>query len=179
MKRYYYSETIADFLDCSPAAILGELTSSHIFSLEPGQRDAWIEQIHLLQNVLQPYRNDGKLYFEYSIPRLGRRIDVIVILRAVIFVLEFKVGEREFTSAAVDQVWDYALDLKNFHEASHDKVIAPVLVATAAQSILPHVAMTPHNDQLLLPIRSNAAVLGDVIRQVIAFTDGPCISAEK
>ena len=33
--------------------------------------------------------------------------------------MEFKIGETEFTLAGTDQVWDYALDLKDFHEASH------------------------------------------------------------
>jgi hypothetical protein len=51
---------------------------------------------------------------------------------SVLFVIEFKVGEREFTSAALDQVWDYALDLRNFHETSHAVAIAPILVATQA-----------------------------------------------
>ena len=66
---------------------------------------------------------------------MGQRIDVVFLIGAVIFVLEFKVGEKEFTSYAKDQVWDYALDLKNFHETSHEHFIAPILIATEAKSI--------------------------------------------
>jgi hypothetical protein len=89
--------------------------------------------------------------------------------------LEFKVGEREFVAHAVDQVWDYALDLKNFHEPSHAPPIAPVLIATAAPHIVPCVAATPQGDNVLLPIRSNVQTLPEVIRQVLAFVDGPDI----
>ena len=71
----------------------------------------------------------GKIYFEYSVPRIGQRIDVLLIIESAIFVLEFKIGERKYPSYAVDQVTDYALDLKNFHETSHDKFIIPMLNA--------------------------------------------------
>jgi hypothetical protein len=54
---------------------------------------------------------------------MGRRIDVVLLLPAAIVVLEFKVGERLFERSAIDQVWDYALDLKNFHTASHAPAI--------------------------------------------------------
>src|SRR4030065_11809 len=95
----------------------------------------------------------GAIYFEYAIPRMGKRIDVLLIIGSVIFVLEFKVGEMEFPSYAIDQVWDYALDLKNFHETSHEQYIAPVLIATEAVSVVSVVALTPQNDKLLPPIK--------------------------
>ncbi len=116
MRREYYSDTIANFLNTTPNEILGELVKSNDFALEQTQRDAWLEEINILQKALQLYK--GSIYFEYSIPRMGKRIDVVVITGSTIFVLEFKVGENEFPSHAIDQVWDYALDLKNFHETS-------------------------------------------------------------
>src|SRR5690606_36586954 len=94
------------------------------------QKDSWIEEIKILKSVLNLY--DGKLYFEYSIPRMGKRIDVLCIISSTIYIIEFKVGERQYTSNALDQVMDYALDLKNFHEDSHNRFIAPTLVATQA-----------------------------------------------
>src|SRR5690242_8298162 len=117
MTRYYYSESIPKFLEQSSSEILGELVR-HSNRDERTQKDAWLEQISILKNVLQPYRDQGRVYFEYSVPRLGKRIDVVALIGAVIFVLEFKVFEEIFTSYALDQVWDYALDLKNFHESS-------------------------------------------------------------
>ena len=111
MRRAYYSDTISDFQNRNNDEILGKLAQGNDFSLEQTQRDAWLEEIRILKQVLQPYK--GSIYFEYSIPRMGRRIDVVLIISSVIFVLEFKVGEKEFPTYAIDQVWDYALDLKN------------------------------------------------------------------
>src|SRR5579885_3843891 len=128
MGRAYYSDSIANFLISDPDRLLGILERRNEFSLELNQRDAWLEEIQILQSVLKPYQ--GGVYFENSIPRLGQRIDVVLLIGPAIFVLEFKVGEKEFPSYAIDQVWDYALDLKNFHETSHDRFIAPILIAT-------------------------------------------------
>ena len=107
---------------------------------------------------------------------MGQRIDVVVIIGAVIFVLEFKVGEKEFKSYAVDQVWDYALDLKNFHETSHNQFIAPILICTKAKPICYQVALTAHNDKLLFPIKSNTDLLGEVIGEVLKIIEGQDIN---
>jgi hypothetical protein len=112
MKREYYSDSISNFLRSSPAEILGKLAVNNDFALIQTQRDAWVAEIVILHDILRTY--EGSIYFEYSIPRMGRRIDVVLLIGPVIFVIEFKVGEREFTSYAIDQVCDYALDLKNF-----------------------------------------------------------------
>jgi hypothetical protein len=110
------------------------------FPVEQTQRDAWLEEVRILRSILLPFH--GAIYFEYSIPRMGQRIDVVILIGPAIFVLEFKVGEEEFTSQALDQVCDYALDLKNFHETSHEPYIAPILIATKAKSANPVVAAT-------------------------------------
>ena len=120
MKREYYSDSIAAFLSASTDTILIQLAKNNDFDLQQTQREAWLQQIRMLQSVLNPFH--GAIYFEYSIPRMGQRIDVVLLIGPVIFVLEFKVGERGFPLAAIDQVCDYALDLKNFHEPSQ---IAP------------------------------------------------------
>ncbi|MHC4439688.1 MAG: hypothetical protein ACYS3S_20210 [Planctomycetota bacterium] len=170
MKREYYSDSIANFLNTSSEEILGKLASKNEFSLEQTQRDAWIEEIDILRKTLSPYQ--GYLYFEYSIPRMGQRVDVIVLIGSVIFVLEFKIGEKEFHSHAIEQVWDYALDLKNFHESSHNRFIAPILIATKAQNVDFDVATTPQNDKLLFPIKSNIDSLIEVIKNVLLFSVG-------
>jgi hypothetical protein len=170
MRREYYSDTIANFLETSSNEILGKLAQSSEFALEQTQRDAWLEEIRILQNILQPH--NGSIYFEYSIPRMGKRIDVVLLIGSAIFVLEFKVGEKEFTSYAFDQVWDYSLDLKNFHETSHECFIAPILIATKAKVDTATVSTTPHNDKLLFPIKSNEELLSQVIDDVLHFVDG-------
>lgn len=169
MRRAYYSDKISDFHQRSNEEILGRLAQANDFALEQTQRDAWLEEINILRNTLRPHQ--GAIYFEYSIPRMGRRIDVVLVISSVVFVLEFKVGEKEFHSHAVDQVWDYALDLKNFHEASHTAFIAPILIATNAQ-VSTTIISTTHSDKLLIPIRCNKELLSQVIGDVLSFSDG-------
>lgn len=177
MKRSFYSSTILNFLSSSPENILGILADNNEFSLEQTQRLAWKEQIKILKETLS--KNEGKIFFEYSIPRMGRRIDVVVIIKNVIFVLEFKIGEREFLLSSMDQVLDYALDLKNFHETSHKHLIAPILIATAAENVTPIISATPHNDNMLFTIRTNVCLLKEVIGDVLRFADGETIDVES
>lgn len=177
LKRHYYSDSITRFLKSTDVEILGKLAMNNDFSLEQTQRNAWLAEINILQEALSSYR--GSIYFEYSIPRMGKRIDTVILIGPVIFVLEFKIGETEFASYAVDQVWDYALDLKNFHESSHDQFIAPILTATKAENVTPCVAATPQNDKLLLPIMCNVELLGQVIAEVLCFAEGVDIDPAK
>jgi len=170
MRREYFSDTIANFLRTSPNEILGKLAQSNEFALEQTQRDAWLEEIKILQNTLTPYK--GSIYFEYSIPRMGKRIDVLLIIGSAIFILEFKVGEEEFASYAIDQVWDYSLDLKNFHETSHESFIAPILIATKAKSTSVIISATSHNDKLLNPILCNGESLSQALATAMSFVDG-------
>src|SRR5262245_42053928 len=124
--RHWYGASIADFVATNSDKVLGQLTKNCSFRLLPTQRDAWLAQIELLR--VQINGLPGAIYFEFNIPRMGRRIDVVLLTGPCIFVIEFKVGEKLFDRSASDQVWDYALDLKNFHEASHQAAIVPVLV---------------------------------------------------
>jgi hypothetical protein len=170
MKREYYSDSMANFIKTAPDRILGILAANNEFSLEQTQRDSWLEEINILQKVLPRY--EGTIYFEYSIPRMGKRIDVVLLIGPAIFVLEFKIGEKEFSSYAIDQVWDYALDLKNFHETSHAPLIAPVLISTKAKITQSDVATTPQNDKLLIPIKCNVDLLDQIIDKVLTFAEG-------
>src|SRR6185312_6217363 len=117
MNPYFYSNTISDFLTTSTSEIFGTITRNSDFPDEPTQKGAWTHEIRILKEVLND--KEGRIFFEYSIPRMGRRIDVVLIISNVIFVLEFKVGEKDFNQSAFDEVWDYALDLKNFHKMTH------------------------------------------------------------
>ncbi len=170
MKREYYSDDIANFLNSTPESIYGKLAISSEFPIEQGQRNAWLAQINILQSILSTYQ--GRILFEYSIPRMGRRIDVVLLIGPAIFVIEYKVGEDTFHAYAKDQVWDYALDLKNFHEPSHAHFIAPILVATEAQNADSIISTTPHNDNLFSPVMTNVELLGDIIKQILSFVDG-------
>lgn len=178
MKRDYYSDSIAKFRDTSTNEILGILVkSSGGFAVEPTQRDAWLEQVRILKNVLSNV--EGSIYFEYAIPRMGKRIDTVLLIGSVIFVLEFKVGETDFTSYALNQAWDYALDLKNFHETSRDYFIAPIVIATKARPATPIISTTAHNDKVLSPVRCNVELLNLVLERVLDFVDGALIDPAK
>ncbi len=176
MKREYYSDSITTFLKTNPDEILGKLAKNSDFDLGQNQRDSWVEEISILQNILA--NHSGSIYFEYSIPRMGRRIDVVLIIKNAIFILEFKVGEKEFIHSAIDQAWDYALDLKNFHETSHKHLIAPILIATHAEETLSTISLTPHDDNILFPIKTNTETLGGVIDSVLKFSDGELINSK-
>lgn len=165
MPRYYLSRTINDFQNSDINQLLGELAQNNEFALEQTQRDAWSIELHVLQQALRGFV--GSIYFEYSIPRMGKRIDVICIIGAIIFVLEFKVGETTFYSHALDQVMDYALDLKNFHETSHNKYIAPILIATNADHSDLTITSTFHNDKLFSPLKCNSETLKQAISTMI------------
>ncbi len=129
----YYEAEIPLFCKESAQEILGALAERHGFALEIQQRLAWQEQIRLMRIYLTGIET-GRIFFEFSIPRMGKRADIVLLIGGVVFVVEFKVGSDSFDRDAVEQVHDYALDLKNFHRGSHHCAILPILIATRAPS---------------------------------------------
>lgn len=134
MQRAYYSARIREFVDEKPETLLGKLMVSDEFSTTDLQKNAWRKEIDILQDQLRSVGN-GDIAFEYTIPRMGHRIDVVCIIHGLIFLLEFKVGDREYRKSTADQVMDYALDLKYFHELSADRYIIPISIPTEAPSV--------------------------------------------
>ena len=134
MQRAYYSARIREFVDEKPETLLGKLMVSDEFSTTDLQKNAWRKEIDILQDQLRSVEN-GDIAFEYTIPRMGHRIDVVCIIHGLIFLLEFKVGDSEYRKSTVDQVMDYALDLKYFHELSADRYIIPISIPTEAPSV--------------------------------------------
>lgn len=130
MKRSYYQNTIDKFLTEDVNSIFGQLAKNHQHDLEDQQKNAWFKQIEFLKSWLKEIQ--GNIYFEFSIPRMGKRVDNILISNNFIFVIEFKVGDNHYSKDAQYQTIDYCLDLLNFHEGSHNKIIIPILVATKA-----------------------------------------------
>lgn len=178
LQRYFYSDRIATFLNRDTDAILGILAKNNTFGLDATQRDAWIEEFRVLKETLSSLACDGDLYLEFSIPRLGKRVDAILLIGPVVFVIEFKVGEKTFAASALDQVWDYAIDLKNFHETSHDCVLAPILVATNGKDSPPEICDPQHDDRVLEPITCNSKTLPDAIEAVLAKFNGAAIDSQ-
>lgn len=171
----WYAAEVSSFFDASADTVLGTLTSNSAeFGVDPAQRDAWQKQCSTLQQALKHVR--GTLFLEFVVPRLGSRIDAVLIAGPVILVIEFKVGETRHRRADVNQAWDYALDLKNFHEGSHRAPILPILVATearASETVLP----TPFADGVYPPVCVNADGLAAVIALAQAEIQGDLIDA--
>jgi len=176
VSRAYYSASLREFRDAELEEILGALVKQNTFELTLSQRDAWAEQVSILKEAL--HNHAGKMYLEYSIPRMGRRVDAVVIIGSVIFVIEFKIGASRHLASGIDQVVDYALDLHNFHEGSHHATIAPILVASQAISTRPvRPEVVPHS--VLEPIRCNADNLGGTIEAIVASSPQDPISIES
>lgn len=134
MSRAYYAAPIEDFRKSSLTEILGCLADNSYASLEQDQRRAWAYQIEHLQRTLL-HQRDGWIFFEFSIPRIGRRVDVILLISGIIIVIEYKLGSERYLRSSQDQVMDYALDLKNFHAGSHELPIVPILLSTHAPTV--------------------------------------------
>jgi len=170
MKRAYYFADLSDFIRDDPERVLGAMAAQHQFTLEGTQRDAWMAQIEILKRHAAAV-GGGHILFEYSIPRIGKRVDAVLLTRGVVFVIEFKVGERRYSSHALDQAHDYALDLKNFHEGSRGRPIVPVVVATEADEV--ENALASFDDGVYAPLKANRHNVGAVIATVLGSVSAP------
>lgn len=165
MNRAYYSNFIIDFYIENPQTIFGKISGQYdLNKLNIQQSNAWKSQIVILKETISIFT--GKVYFEFTIPRMGKRVDNILIINNCIFILEFKIGSYEYDKYAIEQAFDYGLDLNNFHEGSHNKVIIPILVADRATNI----KNTYRNsfDNLYETIFANSSNLTDVISTTLS-----------
>ena len=174
--RAWYGASILEFLQTQPETNFGRLVTNSEFSLLPTQKDAWLAQISFLQDRLVGL--SGALFLEFNIPRMGRRIDAVLLIGPVVFVIEFKTGESVFERAAVDQVWDYALDLKNFHESSHSASIVPILIATEAVTS-PSLNLQADEDKVYHPVRLHPASFREAIDVTLRTIGGELVDQQK
>lgn len=169
MTRCLYHATIHEFLQQSPEALLGTFVNNYHGVAMTTTNEAWADEIHIMQETLQPWKDeDGQVIFEYDIPRLGKRIDVVLLFRGLIFCLEFKVGEREMLQSNIEQVLDYALDLKNFHLLSQNRTIVPILIPTRFQSSSNEFRPSVYDDSIYNPLVTGANGLQQLIADVLA-----------
>ena len=167
--RYFYQSDIATFLAEDTNTIFGQMSRADEMDTASTQKFAWEQEITLMKQALAPYSTEqGWILFEYTIPRLGKRIDVVVLLRERIFVIEFKAGEENFLHQDVDQVLDYALDLKNFHQGSADRAIIPILVATESKQHSTLCQLSHYDDDIYEPLLTDAEHLSDIFQLVLA-----------
>lgn len=169
MTRSYYSNKIQGFLDDDINHILSTLVQNHHFPLEEQQRNSWLQEITILKQELKTFVS-GHIIFEYSIPRMGKRADVILILNGLVFVIEFKVNEKQYKNSDIDQCLDYVLDLKYFHKQSNNAKLVPILLATHADNF--NNSFEPYDDQVFKPIRCNRKNIDQILSNVCKQFDG-------
>lgn len=183
MARCLYNSTIREFLQLSPETLLGHFVNNYHGAALTTTNEAWANEIRIMQEVLQPWMDeDGQVIIEYDIPRLGKRIDVVLLLRGLIFCLEFKVGERDMLQSNIEQVLDYALDLKNFHLLSQNRIIVPILVPTRFRTSSSEFVPSVYDDSIYNPLVAGANGLQKLIANVLAHagatTPDPSLRAD-
>lgn len=171
-RRFGYGQPLAAFLTESADRIIGELARHSAFDVDQAQVAAWLGSIDVLRQTLLPWRDEGHVFLEFDVPRLGRRVDAVLILKQAVFVIEFKMGAKAFLAQDVDQVVDYALDLKHFHETSHDIPLVPILVATHAQVATIEAAIDGAVRNLFTPILCNPATFAQGIECALELAEG-------
>ena len=166
--RCLYNASLGEFLKCNNAEILGHLITSYHGDSQSTTVESWEEEIRILKEQLSVWADeDAYIIFEYNIPRLGKRIDVVLLLRGIIFCLEFKVGKKEALQADVEQVLDYALDLKNFHLYSFDKPIVPILIPSKYTKTSTLIQSSVYDDGISNPMITGEENLGLVIKNAL------------
>ena len=167
-ERCMYFNSFSGFLNSSPSSVLGDLVAAVNGVVQNTAVEAWEGEIRIMQSILMSWKNeDAYIIFEYSIPRLGKRVDVVLLLRGIVFCIEFKVGKSEALQEDLEQVLDYALDLKNFHLYSSDKPIAPILVPTNYRRKTELLFSSPYDDGILNPSITGENGLAEILQKSI------------
>lgn len=152
--KAYYCNSIPGFINDNSTSIIGHLVRES-FEVNKEQSDAWENQIAELQTRLESCGMEGDIIFEYDIVRLGKRIDVILLIRHMVFSLEFKNGKKAFSAQDAQQAEDYALDIKNFHKESEDLYVCPILIATDAPEYAKEQSLGCYPDKQIFLQREN------------------------
>lgn len=161
--RSFYTSSIIDFLKQSQDEILGIILKNCINAeVVKQQTNTWIAEIEILKQELKDFK-EGRIIFEYTIPRMGKRVDVVLLYQNIVYLLEFKHGDHEYRASTYDQVYDYALDLRNFQKESHDKLIATLMISTNALSVPIHVIV---KNRIIEPVKCNKTNIASAIKTI-------------
>ena len=166
--RCLYENSLNGYLCESEMTVLGELCDHYHGDVLTTAREAWRAEIAIMRDLIARLDDkDGRIIFEYDIPRLGKRIDVVLLYQGIIFCIEFKVGKNQILEADIDQVLDYALDLKNFHRYSREHVIIPILVATEYKRFSTLIQKSAYDNQVANPLVTGSDHLFELIKSVL------------
>lgn len=168
-ERYFYGSSIEEFLSLSTDAIIGRLATNSPHSDNPETKASWREEIETMRIALADYVGHGSIFMEYKIPRMGRRVDVIVLIDGIIFVLEFKTLGSKFSFQASTQVWDYAIDLKNFQLKTINRSLVPIVVVPGEKDKNCVLELKPFEDNVYYPTQVNESKLKQLFDTATVF----------
>jgi DUF2075 family protein len=77
------------------------------------------------------------------------------------------VGKQDDFQADIEQVMDYALDLKNFHLFSHNRTIVPILIPTKFKTFTTEFRPSVYHDDIYNPMISGEEHLQELIMKVL------------
>ncbi|WP_276502404.1 DUF2075 domain-containing protein [Terrimonas pollutisoli] len=168
MKQAYYRSSIEAFLQTNDEEIIGRLNlaGTTFASQWTITTNSWHSSIQIFKKsfheIIQqtPASSKWHIFFEYEIPRLSSRIDVVIIADDLIFVIEFKLDRENYEIADVRQVEDYALDLTDFHLKSRGKIIIPILLAPLASPVFVNLLSTK---KVFPTLKANSETLSQII----------------
>ncbi len=167
----YYRAPLSKFVTDPATSIIGELTLENgraQFPLAPEAVEAWRLQLPPLVSGCQqliaerPEASDFEILLEYPIPRVGKRIDAVILIHDVIVAIETKTGLSATT--AERQVDDYAINLACFHEPSAKRTVVPMVISDG------HVSSggaRPFADDVIRPCRrATTATVGEMLSNI-------------
>ena len=97
--RCYYQNNIAQFTSDSVDEVIGAMLRRSDFEVNPNTRYSWEIEISTLQDMFKSHNDwSGGIAFEFTIPRIGKRCDVILIINGIVFILEYKTGSQDKSS---------------------------------------------------------------------------------
>jgi hypothetical protein len=173
LARSWFARSISEFQLTSDDQVLAELVRRSPFPVLQSQRDAWLAQLPILRKALAGHT--GKMYLEFAVPRMGHRVDAVALVNGIVLAVELKIGSTEYLQSDIDQAYDYAIDLKYFHEASHELSVVPILVAShaGARSFV----LAPHTREsgLFQTICTNAEDLAAAINRILGQLPAKCV----
>jgi hypothetical protein len=138
----FYRASVQEFLSHSDEQVLARLSIGYAnrgyTAQYSDQTLTWERDISSLRRTLEDCvtrsstANSWGLLFEFSIPRKEKRVDIVLLVRGLIVLLEAKTGR--LASNAKRQIEEYALLLHYFHKPSSDQRIVPILVSETLSS---------------------------------------------
>lgn len=142
-----YHASAHDFIEDDVDRVVGLLAravaDTGIASQYSRQIRVWKDQVNLLKECIQRLSEEWTasianwhIVLEYELPRRQKRPDAILLANDRILVIEFKFGMEKYETAAKWQAEDYALNLRDFHAASRDRYIVPILCAVDAPVLI-------------------------------------------